>query len=162
MSIKIPIYKQANYLVLDQAERAHEKGKRLELQALKKALKDNIVLWKKFNGGEEKYESSFLARTLSNLVAKGFLENPDKGVYKITQRGREAGGQLEDELIAEVEFEFPEISKKLSGKELTDAIYKDHAHHYYIPHHMILTERNMAHLAEKKYRDDVTIGIGLL
>jgi len=147
---KISIDMQVGYLVLDQAERTYKKGILLDVQTLKENLNENIVLWKKLDGGEKKNEDSFFGRTLSKLVKQGYMEHLERGHYEITETGSLHGGKLEEIITEYLEFEFPNITEKITGSALNEAIYVNHAHHYNIPQNNILTEQNISKLAEKK------------
>lgn len=133
---------------------------KVDRKYLKKELEENIKLWKQLDTGKEKYEDSFLARTLSDLVTHKFLKLISTGTYEITKEGSIEGGRLETEIMDEVEFSFSkEISHDVSGKELTKAIYENHVHQYDVPDRMILTDLDMAKLAEKKYRENTMMNL---
>lgn len=160
LSNTLPIHVQFKYLILNKAERMDKQSPQIDLHYLREVLKDNIKLWKQLDADKEKSEDSLLARTLSDLVNQGFLEQFDTGIYEITESGSLEGGKLETKIIDEVEFSFSkDISHNLSGKELMKAIYENHVHQYDIPDRMILTDQDMANLAEKKYRENTMMNL---
>lgn len=148
---------QIHYLILREAKAIDEvDANPVTNEKLTNRLTKNLQVWKTLKDRQTNDTRALIDGSLSKLAMDHLLKRLAEGEYVITEAGKERLDFLIEEIISEAGFEFPNISEGLSDVQLHEVIYNQHQYEYDLPKNNFLTSADIAPLAERHYRSQVT------